>query len=105
MKIGYYSKKPVVIGAVQWDGSLKSVREIETIFPKLKTANISFHEERGTVKCWYIATLEGRYLVSPNDWIIRGIKGEYYPCKPDIFEASYQEERGYPYDRPETRQA
>lgn len=36
-----------------------------------------------------IKTLEGNHCVSPNDWIIKGIKGELYPCKPDIFEATY----------------
>ena len=38
-----------------------------------------------------IGTLEGVYVVSWNDWIIRGIKGELYACKPDIFEATYEE--------------
>ncbi len=41
-----------------------------------------------------IGTLEGCHLVDWNDWIIRGIKGELYPCKPDIFEATYYEELG-----------
>jgi hypothetical protein len=38
----------------------------------------------------WIDTLEGGHIVCPNDWIITGIKGEYYPCKPDIFEATYE---------------
>ena len=38
----------------------------------------------------YIATLEGDHLVTPGDWIITGVKGEHYPCKPDIFEATYE---------------
>ena len=37
-----------------------------------------------------IVTLEGKHLVSWNDWIIQGVKGELYPCKPDIFEATYE---------------
>src|SRR5690606_38625905 len=37
-----------------------------------------------------IKTLEGDHLAQPNDWIIRGVKGELYPCKPDIFEATYE---------------
>ena len=37
-----------------------------------------------------IRTLEGDHLASPGDWIIRGVKGEFYPCKPDIFEATYE---------------
>ena len=37
-----------------------------------------------------IETLEGRHRASPGDMIIRGVKGEFYPCKPDIFEATYE---------------
>ena len=37
-----------------------------------------------------IDTLEGTMLVEPGDWVIRGVKGEFYPCKPDIFEATYE---------------
>ena len=40
---------------------------------------------------WSIKTLEGRYDVTPGDWIITGIKGEVYPCKPDIFIMTYDE--------------
>lgn len=47
-----------------------------------------------------IPTLEGEMTASLGDWIIKGIKGEFYPCKPDIFEASYEsvdaDERNYP---------
>lgn len=37
-----------------------------------------------------IKTQEGEHIASINDWIIKGVKGEYYPCKPDIFEATYE---------------
>ena len=37
-----------------------------------------------------ISTLEGDMIAKPNDWIIKGVKGEFYPCKPDIFEATYE---------------
>ena len=40
---------------------------------------------------WRIDTLEGTHRVKPGDWIITGVKGERYPCKPDIFEATYEE--------------
>lgn len=39
---------------------------------------------------WFIETLEGRLRVSPGDWVIRGVAGEFYPCKPDIFDATYE---------------
>lgn len=38
-----------------------------------------------------IPTLEGEMLANPGDWIIQGVQGEFYPCKPDIFEATYEE--------------
>ena len=41
----------------------------------------------------WISTLEGSLRASPGDWIICGVKGEFYPCKPDIFEATYEEVR------------
>lgn len=39
----------------------------------------------------WIDTLEGGHIVCPSDWIIKGVKGEFYPCKPDIFEQTYEE--------------
>ena len=68
-----YRKKPVVIEAWQFDG---------INFPALHP----FIWSGGELK---IATLEGDMLVSPGDWVITGVKGEVYPCKPDIFEATY----------------
>ena len=41
-------------------------------------------------KRWYIATLEGDHQLTPGDMVIRGVKGEFYPCKPDIFAATYE---------------
>lgn len=42
----------------------------------------------------WIDTMEGGHIVCPGDWIITGVKGEYYPCKPDIFEATYERTEG-----------
>ena len=39
---------------------------------------------------WHIQTLEGRHTLTPGDMVIRGVKGEFYPCKPDIFAATYE---------------
>lgn len=77
-----FRKKPVVIEATQWfkDGDHPEVRELTDVEHPLG--------ERGR---FYIRTLESQYFrVSPGDWIIRGVKGEFYPCKPDIFEATYE---------------
>lgn len=75
-----FRKKPVVIEAVQWTGN--NVSEMEAFAPGAKT--------EGRRKALIIDTLEGVMIGEPGDWIIRGIKGEFYPCKPDIFAATYE---------------
>lgn len=79
-----YRKKPVVIEAIQWKGDwTKEVADFVKI-----TKDRSFHfRNKGAL---YIDTLEGRMKANVNDWIIRGVSGEYYPCKPDIFEKTYE---------------
>ncbi|ESY26748.1 hypothetical protein [Mesorhizobium sp. LNJC391B00] len=85
-----FRKKPVVIEAMQWIGPDPSKIEYLTTFDDWISAN------QGSRKCRYrgqsmiIPTLEGDHEASPGDWIIRGIKGELYPCKPDIFAATYE---------------
>jgi len=78
-----YRKKPVVIEAFQWDGGIASADKIEE-WSGGKTAC------RGLPPKIYIGTLEGEMSADPNYWIIKGVKGEFYPCKPDIFEATYE---------------
>jgi len=78
--MSFYRKKPVVIEAVQF--TLRSFDECE----EFVGGDFGKDKEGNTV----IATLEGAMRVSLNDWIIRGVKGEFYPCKPDIFEATYE---------------
>ena len=89
-----FTKKPVTIAAIQWTG--KNLREVITFTdgpPDTRTTHAGMAWEaytdlvaRDGLK---IYTLEGKMLASPGDWIIRGVNGEYYPCKPDIFEATY----------------
>lgn len=78
-----FRKKPVVIEAIQWTGD--NLNEIAGAFPDMSYD--ARERAQGTLK---ILTLEGDMIASVGDWIIRGIKGEHYPCKPDIFEATYQ---------------
>lgn len=82
-----YRKKPVVIEAVQF------VIDPETRKPKLVPEGMhlwSDEDAQPRDMSWgYIDTLEGRHHVLANDWIITGVKGEKYPCKPDIFEMTY----------------
>lgn len=86
-----FRKKPVVIDAVQWDGSYESMESVAKVFPDLVTRCLNCSRNENTVQLWEIGTLEGGHIVSPCDWIIRGVAGEYYPCKPDIFEMTYEQ--------------
>lgn len=74
-----YRKKPVIIEAIQWNGENKS--EI------LSFANKSAYITAGGLT---INTLEGNMKASVGDYIIKGVNGEFYPCKPDIFEKTYE---------------
>lgn len=78
-----YRKKPIVIEAVQATGTPESNREI--IDWTRDSATPAYMEDKKLC----INTLEGTFWITPGDYIIRGVNGEYYPCKPDIFEASY----------------
>jgi hypothetical protein len=77
-----YRKKPVVVEAVQFDGTDKSV---EWILPQLISGEIG----RALNKL-YIKTLEGTMTAEKGDYVIKRINGEFYPCKPDIFEKTYE---------------
>ena len=77
-----YRKKPVVIEAFQYRaGEQRSEVAEDVIAGRVRYA------EDGTM---LIKTLEGVMEAKPGDWIIRGVKGELYPCKPDIFDATYE---------------
>ena len=82
-----YRKKPVIIEAVQWDESHETLK-------KIGCGRVSFsgHRDRPD-ECTNlrIETLEGAMAVSRGDYIIKGVKGEFYPCKADIFEMTYEE--------------
>ena len=84
-----YRKKPVVIEARQWDGSVDSYKEI-TEAPEFAGMVCNMLYDGQKVASFHISTLEGVHIVTPGDFIIKGIKGEFYPCKPDIFEATYE---------------
>ena len=75
-----YRKKPVVIEAIQ--ATLDNVDELV----KFCEGNLKSHPLAGVV----IETLEGKMNVSKGDYVIKGVKGEFYPCKPDIFEMTYE---------------
>lgn len=83
-----FRKKPVVVNAEQFNAPPNFKIDIEGVL---------FHANCGTenMGCsldgkYYIETPEGNHIVTPGDWVITGVKGERYPCKPDIFEATYE---------------
>lgn len=81
-----WRKKPVVIDAVLWD---ESPEASETIHEWGQDGGrpVRFNDQTGTV---LIDTLEGAMEGRPGDYIIRGVQGEIYPCKPEIFLATYE---------------
>lgn len=110
-----YRKKPIVIDATQWfknGDHPKDCSEQLSLTSMVNDKRLLFNEGKivryyrnpdieGQAPCTHcgdifhnhgwIDTLEGGHRVCPGDWIIRSIKGEFYPCKPDIFEATYEE--------------
>ena len=109
-----YRKKPVVIEATQWHRNGDHPQDGCQTFPDSE-AEPPVHGEKKegkVVKYWrtpnfgrpspcdvcgivmqnhgWVGTLEGGQRVCPGDWIITGVKGEFYPCKPDIFELTYE---------------
>ena len=76
-----YRKKPVVVEAVQWTGE-NHAEMCEFIDPEV----FEIKPKEGLI----IHTLEGDHHASPGDYIIKGVNGEFYPCKPDIFAKTYE---------------
>jgi hypothetical protein len=77
-----FRKRPVVVEAVRF---VKPYKQVKKFAPEL-----NFCKDYGRVSCVFIKTLEGVMRADVGDWIIRGVNGEFYPCKPDIFEKTYE---------------
>lgn len=114
--MGKYRKLPIVIEAVQWfkngdhpeddcrmvEPSPKSTTQFDPFLSEGKIVRYYRNpDDDGQRKCehcgkimhlhGWIDTLEGGHNVCPSDWIIKGVAGEFYPCKPDIFKQTYEE--------------
>jgi len=87
-----FRKKPVVIEAVQYNGL--NHEEIEKFVGKeleKDYRDVAYQAGAGApVLILMIPTLESPHEATPGDWIIKGVNGEFYPCKPDIFEKTYE---------------
>lgn len=94
-----FRKKPVVIDAMQFDGSnfseiaefCSQIVEVRATQSKLPIRDCQvIRENNDTDNYIVIRTLEGDMKARKDDWIICGVSGEFYPCKPDIFEETYE---------------
>ena len=85
--INKYVKKPVVVEAIQY--TKENISSVLKWFEQNNSSReIKYNHDDNN---YYIVTLEGDMKLSVGDYIIKGIKGEFYPCKPDIFKATYEE--------------
>lgn len=79
-----FRKKPIVIEAIQWTGDKNQKEDPEWLVKAINNSQITI-----SYPDMLINTLEGKMIARPGDFIIRGINGEIYPCKPDIFAKTY----------------
>lgn len=93
-----FRKKPVVVEAFQWNGFFEPESAPGWFLNELENSN-KMELGEGTLEVWskltggadlVIRTLEGKMTASVGDYIIKGVQGEIYPCKPDIFEQTYE---------------
>lgn len=84
-----YRKKPIVIEAEQFHRLDDYLRIVEWMKASGNTQALANEVEYRT-PVMLIPTLEGTMVAQPGDWIIKGVSGEFYPCKPGIFEATYE---------------
>jgi hypothetical protein len=75
-----YKKKPVVVEAMLFHGD--AIHDVAAWCGGVLFSDFGLHLD--------IATLEGTMRANYGDWVIKGVKGEFYPCKPDIFDATYE---------------
>lgn len=87
-----FRKKPVVIEAFQWTGGPDQTEDPEWIAAAIKRGDVYY--QGGETPYLTIETLEGKMRANPGDYIIKGVKGELYPCKADIFVATYEAVEG-----------
>lgn len=88
--MGEYRKRPVIVEAYRWDGTAEGAAEICEWMTRHGQEHHYAHS-RAFASVISIATLEGMTYASAGDWVIRGVRGEFYPCKPDIFDATHEE--------------
>ena len=85
-----YKKKPVLIEAIQWTG--RNIEKLKEFCPFLEVRQVAIFKKKDDFDGYIltIPTLEGEMTVKPNDFIIRGVAGEFYTCDEEIFYATYE---------------
>ena len=87
-----FRKKPIVVEAIQWSGLNReeiSVFVGKELFMELESETAYLAGVAPPIYSLIISTLEGKMKAMKGDWIIKGVAGEFYPCKPEIFEKTY----------------
>ena len=85
----HFRKKPVVVEAEQFDGDIPGILRDERGEVAVDGVRLAIPGRGGGWPYLVIPTLEGDMRANLGDWIIKGVKGEFYPCKDDIFRATY----------------
>lgn len=89
--MGIYRKKPVEVEAYRWTGSINQEPEPVWASEAMRSGKIViYRNDPHSAPEMLVSTLEGTMLARIGDYIIRGVKGEIYPCKPDIFAETYE---------------
>lgn len=83
MEPNKYRKRPVVVEAIQWTG--KNYKDVQAFAGK---SIVHYFQEAEVLM---VRTLEGNMFASRGDYIVKGTRGEFYPCKPDVFQETYEE--------------
>lgn len=81
-----YRKRQVVVDAIKYERE-RNIFDVQNFFGE-KNGDVFFYNPDDNE--YYIKTLEGNMKLSTGDYIIKGVKGEFYPCKPDVFEQTYE---------------
>ena len=84
-----YRKKPVVIEAILWDGTVQTLKVLQAMGMRTHSYSADANRRDGVYEL-KIETLESPHEASLGDWIIKGVKGEFYPIKNDIFLLTYE---------------
>ncbi|MFJ7665366.1 hypothetical protein ACIQXW_23690 [Lysinibacillus sp. NPDC097162] len=90
-----YRKKPVVVDAIKWDGQnlvecIQFMGQDVNLHDRMESEKFDDYRELVHRDGLKIYTLEGVMNANEGDYIIKGVQGEFYPCKPDIFQATYE---------------